>query len=83
MINMSEALRSCSGERELLESALDTDTRAASIFAHLMTTASLVFCNRLIFGGAYENNTKDKIEILENLKNINKILDKYTIEDNI
>lgn len=76
-VNMSNVLRGFSGDQILLKSSLDKDTLASSVFAHLINTAALVFSNRLILGGSYQVNYEDKMEILNNLRKISKILDKY------
>lgn len=82
-VNMTEALRSCSGEQHILKSSLDEDTIAASVFSHLINTASQVFTNRLILGGSHHTNEEDKMKILDSLQTIAKVLDKHYIEDNM
>ena len=65
-------------ERECNECKLDTNEVVAStVFAQLMSIATLIFINRLMLGGNYELNTDDKLTILDSLHNIVEILEKY------
>lgn len=57
---------------------LDENRQLASdVFNGAIRYASLVFINRLMYGGAYETNKEDKMKILDLLRELNKILDKY------
>ena len=51
------------------------------LFAGTIRYASMVFISHLILGGAYETNQADKEIITNSLKEINKVLDKYTHHD--
>ena len=65
-------------ERECNECLIDTNEVVSStVFSQLIHTASLIFSNRLILGGAYEVNRGDKEKILNALLEIEKILEKY------
>lgn len=58
--------------------ALDPNEEGASnSFAGALAYASNVFVNRLILGGAYSTNQDDKMVILEHLKAIMHVIEKY------
>lgn len=65
-------------EKECNECKLDTNEIIPStVFAQLMHTASLIFSNRLMLGGAYNVNRDDKEKILNALLEIEVVLKKY------
>lgn len=65
-------------EKECNECKLDTnDVIASTVFSQLMHTASLIFSNRLMLGGAYNVNRDDKEKILNALLEIERVLEKY------
>ena len=65
-------------EREYNACKLDTnDVLASTVFAQLMSIATLIFIDRLMLGGNYELNTDDKLTILDSLHNIVEVLEKY------
>ena len=65
-------------ERECNECTLDTNEVVAStVFAQIIHTASFIFANRLMLGGAYNVNRDDKERILNALYDIEKVLNKY------
>ena len=65
-------------ERECNECTLDTNEVVAStVFAQIIHTASIIFANRLMLGGAYNVNRDDKERILNALYDIEKVLNKY------
>lgn len=65
-------------ERECNECKLDTnDITASTVFAQLIHTASFIFANRLMLGGAYNVNRDDKEKILNALYDIEDTLTKY------
>lgn len=57
------------------------DDRCGQIFAGCIHYASMIFGSYLILGGAYQTNEEDKKELLDLLKRINQILDKYEIKE--
>lgn len=62
---------------------LDTEFQEASnVFGGAILYATNVFINRLILGGAYTTNQEDKMIIMDSLKTITKILEKYEISNN-
>lgn len=56
------------------------DGNAATCFAGAITYAANVFVNSLMLGGSYHYNKEDKLELLEHLKAITSVLDKYQEE---
>lgn len=56
------------------------DDKAANIFAGAITYAINVFSNHMILGGMHQYNREDKMEILDNLRNIAAIIEKYQKE---
>lgn len=65
-------------ERECNECLLDTNEGITpTVFAQLIHTASFIFGNRLILGGAYRVNREDKERILNALIEVEKVLEKY------
>lgn len=65
-------------EREYNECLIDTNEVVTStVFSQLIHTASIIFTNRLMLGGAYNVNRDDKERILNALYNIEKVLKKY------
>lgn len=57
------------------------DDKAANIFTGAITYAVNVFGNHMILGGRHQYNREDKMQILDNLRNIAAILAKYQEED--
>ena len=77
-IIITDYVSSLKEERECNKCLLDANEIIAStVFAQLMHTASLIFSNRLILGGAYEVNRDDKEKILNALLEIERVLEKY------
>lgn len=65
-------------ERECNKSLLDpNEVISLTVFSQLMHTASLIFSNRLMLGGAYNVNRDDKEKILNALLKIERVLEKY------
>ena len=65
-------------ERECNECLIDTnEVITSTVFSQLIHTASIIFANRLMLGGAYNVNRDDKERILNALYDIEKILKKY------
>ena len=77
-IKITNHIPSLKEEREYKKNLLDTnDVLASTVFAQLIHTASFIFANRLMLGGAYNVNRDDKEKILNALLEIEKILEKY------
>ena len=57
------------------------DDKTANIFAGAITYAANVFANYMMLGGMHQYNREDKMEIMDNLRNIAAILEKYQKED--
>ena len=77
-IKITNHIPSLKEERECNECKLDTnDVIASTVFAQLIHTASFIFANRLMLGGAYNVNRDDKERILNALYDIEKVLKKY------
>ena len=77
-IVITDYVPSLKGERECNKSLLDpNEVVSSTVFSQLMHTASLIFSNRLILGGAYEVNRDDKEKILNALLEIERVLEKY------
>ena len=65
-------------EREYNECLIDTnEVITSTVFSQLIHTASIIFANRLMLGGAYNVNRDDKERILNALYDIEKVLKKY------
>ena len=77
-IKITNHIPSLKEERECNECKLDTnDVIASTVFAQLIHTASFIFANRLMLGGAYNVNRDDKEKILNALYDIEKVLKKH------
>ena len=77
-IKITNYVPSLKEEKECNACKLDTnDVIASTVFTQLISIATLIFINRLMFGGNYELNTDDKLTILDSLHNIVEILEKY------
>lgn len=65
-------------ERECSKCLIDTnEVITSTVFSQLIHTASTIFANRLMLGGAYNINRDDKERILNALYDIEKVLKKY------
>ena len=77
-IKITNYVPSLKEEIECNECSLDTNEVAAStVFAQIIHTASTIFANRLMLGGAYNVNRDDKERILNALYEIEIVLKKY------
>ena len=77
-IIITQYVPSLKEEIECNECTLDTNEVVAStVFAQIIHTASIIFTNRLMLGGAYNVNRDDKEKILNALLEIERVLEKY------
>lgn len=77
-IVITDYVPSLKAEIECNKSLLDpNEVIPSTVFSQLMHTASLIFSNRLMLGGAYEVNRGDKEKILNALLEIERVLEKY------
>ena len=77
-IKITNYIPSLKLERECNECLIDTnEVIPSTVFAQLIHTASFIFANRLMLGGAYNVNRDDKEKILNALYDIEKVLNKY------
>ena len=77
-IKITNYVPSLKEEKEYNACKLDTnDVLASTVFAQLINIASLIFIYRLMLGGKYELNIDDKGIILDALRNIEEVLEKY------
>ena len=77
-IKITNYVPSLKEEIECNECTLDNnEVITSTVFAQLIHTASFIFANRLMLGGAYNVNRDDKEKILNALYDIEKVLKKY------
>jgi len=56
------------------------DIISGTYFAHLIAKAAMVFGNQLILGGAYTINEEDKLVILDHLREVTRLVEKYNVQ---